>query len=169
MCIYILEVNVIFFFLSGTDIGNQITILSSETFTEVPPSPPPPHLRHLPPFPLLAPTPPTPPKIGSTSHVSLLYVDVQCNDMAVKKKKKAIKKFEHFINGSNITFSSMSVVSVEGGGRGACMQSRVSPNSTHWLCYLCEFSCAASASFKQRKEQPKTATQQHVYKLVSLF
>lgn len=131
--------------------------------------PPPPHLRHLPPFPLLAPTPPTPQKIGSTSHVSLLYVDVQCNDMAVKKKKKAIKKFEHFINGSNITFSSMSVVSVEGGGRGACMHSRVSPNSTHWLCYLCEFSCAASASFKQRKEQQKTATQQHVYKLVSLF
>ena len=141
-------------FFSGTGIGNQITIFSSETFTEVPPhtwNPYPP--SHSSP-------PPSKKKIGSTSHVSLLYVDVQCNDMVIKKrKKKAIKKFEHFINGSNITFSSMSVVSVEvsvlgvEGEGGTCIHSRVFPNSTHWLWYLCEFSCAASASFKQTKKE----------------
>ena len=59
-------------FFSGTGIGNQITILSSETFTEVPPPPPPPpHLKPLPPFPLLA--PPPPPKKKNRIHQSCFF------------------------------------------------------------------------------------------------
>ena len=103
--------------------------------------PPPPQPETPPPLPTPRPHPTHPKKIGSTSHVSLLYVDVQCNDMAVKKKKKAIKKFEHFINGSNITFSSMSVVSVEGGGRGvggghACSQGCLQTALTGYVIYV---------------------------------
>ena len=67
---------------------------------------------------------------------------LMCNVMTwLLKKKKAIKKFEHFINGSNITFSSMSVVSVEGGGRGvggghACSQGCLQTALTGYVIYV---------------------------------
>ena len=170
MCIYILEVNVMCFF-QGQVLEIKLLFWVLKHSLKYPPPPPPET-----PTPLPTPRPhPHPPakKIGSTSHVSLLYVDVQCNDMVIKKERKRQLKN---LNTSSMVQISLSAVWVwwvywgwKGRGGHAYTQGCFQTALTGYDIYVNFLVLQVPVLNKQKKSNNNNKTQQHVYKLVSLF